>query len=65
MKSTVLRLAATLSFAAMVAVNALANILPINGLNTGEVSALYPSLFTPAGLTFQYGASFTFCSAAL
>jgi benzodiazapine receptor len=53
MKSTVLRLAATLSFAAMVAVNALANILPINGLNTGEVSALYPSLFTPAGLTFS------------
>lgn len=34
-------------------VNALANILPINGMNTGEVSALYPSLFTPAGLTFS------------
>ncbi len=34
-------------------VNALANLLPINGMNTGEVSALYPSLFTPAGLTFS------------
>jgi benzodiazapine receptor len=34
-------------------VNALANILPINGMNTGEISALYPSLFTPAGFTFS------------
>jgi hypothetical protein len=34
-------------------VNSLANLLPINGLNTGEVSALYPSLFTPAGITFS------------
>ncbi|MBX2968724.1 MAG: hypothetical protein KF803_05090 [Cyclobacteriaceae bacterium] len=38
---------------AVLTVNALANILPINGLNTGEVSALYPSLFTPAGITFS------------
>jgi hypothetical protein len=34
-------------------VNALANIIPINGMNTGEVSSLYPSLFTPAGITFS------------
>lgn len=34
-------------------INALANILPINGMNTGEISALYPSLFTPAGFTFS------------
>jgi translocator protein len=33
--------------------NALANILPINGLNTGQISDLYPSLFTPAGFTFS------------
>ncbi len=39
-------------FIAMIVVNALANILPINGLNTGEVSALYPNLFVPAGFTF-------------
>jgi benzodiazapine receptor len=43
----------TLAFIAMLTINALANILPINGLNTGEVSALYPSLFTPAGITFS------------
>ncbi len=46
-------LISTLAFIAMLAVNALANILPINGLNTGEVSALYPSFFTPAGITFS------------
>ncbi len=39
-------------FIAMIVVNALANILPINGLNTGEVSALFPNLFVPAGFTF-------------
>lgn len=50
MKNTIL---STLAFLCMIAVNALANILPINGLNTGEVSALYPSLFTPAGITFS------------
>lgn len=46
-------LISTMAFIAMLTVNALANILPINGLNTGEVSALYPSLFTPAGITFS------------
>lgn len=53
MNTTLLRVAATLSFAGTIAVNALANILPINGLNTGQVSDLYPSMFTPAGLTFS------------
>lgn len=53
MNHMALRIAATLSFAGTVTVNALANILPINGLTTGQVSALYPSLFTPAGLTFS------------
>jgi benzodiazapine receptor len=43
----------TLAFLATITVNALANILPINGLNTGEVSNLYPSLFTPSGITFS------------
>lgn len=37
----------------MVGVNALANILPINGITTGEVSDSYPNLFAPAGLTFS------------
>lgn len=53
MNTTALRIAATLAFAGTITVNALANILPINGLNTGQVSDLYPSLFTPAGLTFS------------
>ncbi len=35
-----------------IAVNALANILPLGGVTTGDVSARYPSLFTPAGYTF-------------
>lgn len=38
---------------AVIAVNALANALPINGMNTGEISALYPNLFVPAGITFS------------
>lgn len=47
------RILATVSFVAMIVVNALANALPINGLTTGEVSDLYPNLFTPAGITFS------------
>ena len=44
-----LALAATLI---VIGVNAAANILPINGYNTGELSALYPTGFTPAGWVF-------------
>lgn len=40
------------TYVAMIAVNGLANALPLNGRNTGEVSVAYPSLFTPAGITF-------------
>lgn len=47
-----LRIGVLLSFVGMVAVNALANVLPLNGVNTGQVSALYPNLFTPAPYTF-------------
>lgn len=36
----------------MVTVNAMANILPINGVGTGEVSDSFPDLFAPSGLTF-------------
>lgn len=35
-----------------IAVNSLANILPINGKNTGELSDNIPNLFVPTGLTF-------------
>lgn len=41
------------AFIATVTVNALANILPINGQNTGEISDKYPVLFTPAGYVFS------------
>jgi hypothetical protein len=37
----------------MVITNALANILPINGINTGQVSNSYPNLFAPAAVTFS------------
>ena len=38
---------------AMVAMNFLANALPLNGRRTGDISDAYPSLFTPAGFTFS------------
>jgi hypothetical protein len=38
---------------AVLVVNAAANILPINGVNTGEISASYPTGFTPAGWVFS------------
>ncbi|PKM66457.1 MAG: lantibiotic ABC transporter permease [Firmicutes bacterium HGW-Firmicutes-2] len=40
------------TYIVMVATNALANILPINGINTGAVSERYSNLFAPAGITF-------------
>lgn len=41
-----------ITYLLMVSMNALANILPINGQKTGQVSDAYPNLFAPAGLTF-------------
>lgn len=49
----ILILANTLAFLAVLVVNYLANALPLNGKNTGELSDQYPNLFTPAGLTFS------------
>jgi hypothetical protein len=40
-------------FTVVVTVNALANILPINGVGTGQLSDELPNLFVPAGLTFS------------
>jgi len=42
-----------LFFGAMVAMNYLANALPINGKTTGQLSEAYPNLFVPAGITFS------------
>jgi hypothetical protein len=36
----------------MVIVNVLANVIPINGVTTGQVSDSYPNLFAPAGYAF-------------
>ncbi|MFZ5816157.1 MAG: hypothetical protein ACOY93_12795 [Bacillota bacterium] len=49
----VLQVANLLAFVGTVVVNALANALPINGRNTGEISDLYPNLFVPWGATFS------------
>ena len=46
-------IAVLLTYLAMIATNVLANALPLNGRRTGEVSDSYPSLFTPAGVTFS------------
>ncbi len=53
MNNRILIILNILALVAVLTVNALANILPINGMNTGQISDLYPSLFTPAGFTFS------------
>ncbi len=52
-KSLNQKLIAALVFVAVIAVNAAANALPINGFTTGELSDRYFNLFTPAGFTFS------------
>lgn len=47
------RIFPVLTLAVVLIVNFLANYLPIGGRTTGEVSDVYPSLFTPAGFTFS------------
>jgi TspO/MBR family len=49
-KTRVVPLAATLM---VIAVNAAANIVPINGFNTGQLADLYPTGLTPAGWVFS------------
>ena len=41
------------AFALVILVNVLSGALPINGQSMPEISAMYPSLFTPAGSTFS------------
>lgn len=48
-----IQIVSIIAFVAMIVVNTLANLLPINGMDTKEVSDRYPSLFTPAGITFS------------
>lgn len=51
--SAIIKITTVATFIIMIAVNVMANILPINGVNTGEVSDSYQNLFAPAGLTFS------------
>jgi tryptophan-rich sensory protein len=54
MTQSILRqIAVVITTVVTIAVNTLANALPINGLTTGDVSAMYPVLFTPAGYVFS------------
>ncbi len=50
---TPVKIMVTVTYLAMIATNYLANALPLNGRRTGDISNLYPSLFTPAGITFS------------
>ncbi|MBC6491207.1 TspO/MBR family protein [Flavihumibacter stibioxidans] len=38
---------------AVIAINAMAVLLPLNNMSTGAISDLYPNLFVPAGFTFS------------
>jgi len=53
MNSKTKRILMIVSLIVTLAVNGLANTLPINGLTTGEVSDRYPVLFVPAGYVFS------------
>lgn len=52
-ESTGLKWTVVAALLATIVVNTLANTIRIGGYTTGEVSALYPNLFTPSGLTFS------------
>lgn len=49
----VLKVLVAVLFVTMLVVNYLANKLPFNQRTTGAISDSYPSLFTPAGITFS------------
>ncbi len=53
MKNISIKIIAGVAYVAMVAVNFLANALPINNRSTGQISDAYQNLFAPAGLTFS------------
>ncbi len=53
MSTRILQILNALGFALVITLNTLANALPINGYNTGELSDNYPNLFVPAGFTFS------------
>lgn len=50
--SWAMKVSISFTYLLMLTVNALANILPINGVTTGQVADSYHNLFAPAGITF-------------
>ena len=52
MKDTTRQILIILSIALTLVVNVLANALPINGLNTGQISDSFDVYFVPAGYVF-------------
>ncbi len=52
-KNVILAILNLIAYIGVLIVNALANLLPINDMPTGEVSDRYPNLFVPAGFTFS------------
>ena len=53
MKNKIFKILTPVAYLAMVAVNYLANALPIAGRDTGAISDSYPNLFAPAGYAFS------------
>lgn len=53
MKDTLRQVAVVVTTLAMIGVNILANALPINGQNTGEISDRFDVYFVPAGYVFS------------
>ncbi len=53
MKDILRQISVFLSIIATIVVNALANALPLNGLNTGEISNRFKVYFVPAGYVFS------------
>lgn len=52
-KDTVRQLLVILAVIAVIAINILATLLPLNGLNTGEISDRFDIFFVPAGYVFS------------
>lgn len=52
-KNLILQVSNVAAFIILVLVNALSEILPLNGKYTSEISDAYPNLFTPAGYVFS------------
>lgn len=52
-REMILQILVVVAFVSTVVINALANILPINGMDTGELSDKYQIYITPAGYVFS------------